>query len=275
MENHQPLLPGFRFYPTEEELIDFYLNTKLHSPKPEIDQLIPSIDLYNFEPSQLPGKAGERSKGDSEQWFFFVVQQEREARGGRPNRTTATGYWKATGSPSYVYSSNTKVIGVKKTMVFYKGKAPMGSKTKWKMNEYKAIIHDDVNNNDPSFTSTFPKVRNEISLCRVYVTSGCARAFDRRPPQPQQPPPPAITQIVNASTWEVGQGSGTKEATNATTTDLNIAEKSIISSTNDSSNNSSGHRIVPQTSTNNACEDFEMTESLDFLVDWEHLDFSP
>lgn len=76
---------------------------------------------------------------DTEQWFFFSPRQEREARGGRPTRSTACGYWKATGSPGYVYSSENKVIGVKKTMVYYRGKAPLGRKTKWKMNEYRAI----------------------------------------------------------------------------------------------------------------------------------------
>jgi hypothetical protein len=83
--------------------------------------------------------SGERCKEDTEQWFFFAPRQEREARGGRPSRTTVSGYWKATGSPGYVYSSDNRVIGVKKTMVFYKGKAPTGRKTKWKMNEYRAI----------------------------------------------------------------------------------------------------------------------------------------
>jgi hypothetical protein len=83
--------------------------------------------------------SGEMCRGDTEQWFFFTPRQEREARGGRPSRTTVSGYWKATGSPGYVYSSDNRVIGVKKTMVFYKGKAPTGRKTKWKMNEYRAI----------------------------------------------------------------------------------------------------------------------------------------
>lgn len=87
----------------------------------------------------LADKAGEDCRRDQEQWFFFNPQQEKEANGGRPNRITTSGYWKATGSPSVVYSSQNQEIGVKKTMVFYTGKAPAGNKTKWKVNEYKAI----------------------------------------------------------------------------------------------------------------------------------------
>lgn len=94
--------------------------------------------------------SGELCKGDTEQWFFFTPRQEREARGGRPNRTTASGYWKATGAPGYVYSSDNRVIGVKKTMVFYKGKAPTGRKTKWKMNEYRAIEEEGSSTGIPT-----------------------------------------------------------------------------------------------------------------------------
>jgi hypothetical protein len=107
--------------------------------------------------------AGELCREDKEQWFFFSPGQEREARGGRPNRTTACGYWKATGSPGYVYSSDNKVIGVKKTMVFYKGKAPSGKKTKWKMNEYRAI---QVSNQSNTATP------------QVYITSLCYHHHD-------------------------------------------------------------------------------------------------
>nr|QSD99900.1 NAC family transcription factor [Melilotus albus] len=167
--------PGFRFFPTEEELVSFYLNNKLQGQTNAIDRVIPVIDINGIEPWNLPTLAGEFCRGDKEQWFFFSPGQEREARGGKPNRTTACGYWKATGSPGYVYSSDNKVIGVKKTMVFYKGKAPSGRKTKWKMNEYRAIQVSNQSN-----TAT-PQLRREFSLCRVYVISGSFRAFDRRP----------------------------------------------------------------------------------------------
>ncbi|XP_027343362.1 NAC domain-containing protein 90-like [Abrus precatorius] len=169
------LPPGFRFYPTEEELVGCYLHNQLEGQRPDISRVIPVIDINGVEPWNLPTLAGELCRGDTEQWFFFSPRQEREARGGRPNRTTACGYWKATGSPGHVYSSDSKVIGIKKTMVFYKGKAPTGRKTKWKMHEYKAIEHSHQSNTTP------PKLRHEFSLCRVYVISGSFRSFDRRP----------------------------------------------------------------------------------------------
>ncbi|KAM3217834.1 NAC domain-containing protein 90 [Capsicum annuum] len=165
------LTPGYRFYPTEEELVEFYLRNKLEGKRvDDIQRVIPVINIYQYNPSQLPEMAGEVIKHDSEQWFFFIPIQDREARGGRPTRLTTHGYWKATGTPGYVYSSsNNRIIGGKRTMVFYKGRAPNGKKTQWKMNEYKATTDDDG------------KLRHEFSLCRVYKKSKCVRAFDRRP----------------------------------------------------------------------------------------------
>ncbi|RID41516.1 hypothetical protein BRARA_J01473 [Brassica rapa] len=169
------LTVGFRFYPTEDELIAFYLRNQLGGRSGDtIHRVIPVLDVFEVEPSHLPNIAGDRCRGDAEQWFFFVPRQEREARGGRPSRTTGSGYWKATGSPGPVFSKDNRMIGVKKTMVFYTGKAPTGRKTKWKMNEYKAV--DETLN-----VSTVHKLRHEFSLCRVYITSGSSRAFDRRP----------------------------------------------------------------------------------------------
>jgi hypothetical protein len=87
--------------------------------------------------------AGAANVSDREQWFFFCPRAERELHGGRPARTTPSGYWKATGSPSWVFSSSAnRVIGEKRTMVFYHGRAPTGTKTRWKMNEYKANVAD-------------------------------------------------------------------------------------------------------------------------------------
>ncbi|XWS59453.1 hypothetical protein CRYUN_Cryun08bG0123200 [Craigia yunnanensis] len=172
--------PGFRFYPTEEELVSFYLYHKLEREREDLnrlmDRVIPIVDIYKFNPWDLPQFSLYLSHKDPEQWFFFVPRQESEARGGRPRRLTTTGYWKATGSPGYVYSSGNRPIGLKRIMVFYKGRAPNGRKTEWKMIEYKAIEAAASSN------GATPTLRDEFSLCRVYKKSKCLRSFDRRPP---------------------------------------------------------------------------------------------
>ncbi|KAK4782868.1 hypothetical protein SAY86_007242 [Trapa natans] len=182
MEN---LPPGYRFYPTEEELVYFYLRKKLDGMKADlsrhIDGIIPTMDIYEFNPWDLPRFSGEVCRGDSEQWFFFIPRKDSDSRGGRPNRLTNFGYWKATGSPGYVYSSaNGRIIGFRRTMVFYNGRAPSGIKTDWKMNEYM-VLEEAHDHECPSAAPPY-QLRQEYSVCRVYKKSKSPlRAFDRRP----------------------------------------------------------------------------------------------
>ncbi|KAE8733051.1 NAC domain-containing protein 90 [Hibiscus syriacus] len=173
------LATGFRFFPTEEELVSFYLRNQLVGTTQQMHLVIPVLNIYDIEPWDLPQLAGELCRADTEQWFYFTPRQEREARGGRANRTTASGYWKATGSPSYVYSSDDRVIGMKKTMVFYKGKAPAGKKTKWKMNEYRAI---EAVTTTPMvntwcsfrFKAHYKLVPFLITICSFYLFTKCS-----------------------------------------------------------------------------------------------------
>jgi hypothetical protein len=48
------LPPGFRFHPTDEELVSYYLKRKVNGRKIEFDA-IGDVDLYKFEPWDLPG----------------------------------------------------------------------------------------------------------------------------------------------------------------------------------------------------------------------------
>ncbi|KAK9938997.1 hypothetical protein M0R45_015707 [Rubus argutus] len=262
--DHQELTTGFRFYPTEEELVSFYLNNKLESKHEDsIRRVIPDLDIYSIEPWDLPKFAAEFCRGDTEQWFFFTPMQQREAQGGRPNRTTASGYWKATGSPGYVYSSDNRVIGVKKTMVFYKGKAPTGRKTKWKMNEYRAIegAATSATTSTSATPAIIPKLRHEFRLCRVYVVSGSSRAFDRRPLEARGDPSRRQSDIMGAST-----SSSHKSAM--------VAEKTSSSSSTPSY---SGDLADLQGETSggiNSSNDWALNDDLQQpLWEWEQLNF--
>lgn len=46
-------LPGFRFHPTDEELVGFYLRRKVDR-KPIRMELIKTIDIYKYDPWDLP-----------------------------------------------------------------------------------------------------------------------------------------------------------------------------------------------------------------------------
>jgi hypothetical protein len=48
------LPPGFRFHPTDEELVAYYLDRKINGHTIELE-IIPEVDLYKCEPWDLPG----------------------------------------------------------------------------------------------------------------------------------------------------------------------------------------------------------------------------
>ncbi|TYH48855.1 hypothetical protein ES332_D10G096200v1 [Gossypium tomentosum] len=153
---HDMVMPGFRFHPTEEELVEFYLRRKVEGKRFNVE-LITFLDLYRYDPWELPALAAIGEK----EWFFYVPRDRKYRNGDRPNRVTTSGYWKATGADRMIRGENSRSIGLKKTLVFYSGKAPKGIRTSWIMNEYRLPHHE---------TERYQKA--EISLCRVYKRPG-------------------------------------------------------------------------------------------------------
>ena len=47
-------LPGFRFHPTEEELLDFYLRNMIFEKKLHFN-VIGYLNIYRYDPWDLPG----------------------------------------------------------------------------------------------------------------------------------------------------------------------------------------------------------------------------
>lgn len=52
---HDVVMPGFRFHPTEEELVEFYLRRKVEGKRFNVE-LITFLDLYRYDPWELPCK---------------------------------------------------------------------------------------------------------------------------------------------------------------------------------------------------------------------------
>lgn len=73
---------------------------------------------------------------EQNEWYFFSHKDKKYPTGTRTNRATTAGFWKATGRDKAVLSKN-RIIGMRKTLVFYKGRAPNGRKTDWIMHEYR------------------------------------------------------------------------------------------------------------------------------------------
>ncbi|KAJ8765244.1 hypothetical protein K2173_011924 [Erythroxylum novogranatense] len=127
------LPPGFRFHPTDEELITYYLLKKVLDNN-FTGRAIAEVDLNKCEPWELPDKA----KMGEKEWYFFSLRDRKYPTGLRTNRATEAGYWKATGKDREIYSSKTcSLVGMKKTLVFYRGRAPKGEKSNWVMHEYR------------------------------------------------------------------------------------------------------------------------------------------
>ncbi|CAM0911975.1 unnamed protein product [Alopecurus aequalis] len=150
------LPPGFRFHPTDEELVTFYLAAKVFNGACCGGVDIAEVDLNRCEPWDLPEAArmGER------EWYFFSLRDRKYPTGLRTNRATGAGYWKATGKDREVLNAATgALLGMKKTLVFYRGRAPRGEKTKWVLHEYRL---------DGDFAAARRSCKEEWVVCRIF-----------------------------------------------------------------------------------------------------------
>ncbi|KAH6768167.1 hypothetical protein C2S51_013503 [Perilla frutescens var. frutescens] len=157
------LPPGFRFHPRDEELIcDYLIKWIAGSPHPHLPLLI-QVDLNNCEPWDIPEFACVGGK----EWYFYSQRDRKYATGLRTNRATVSGYWKATGKDRPVIRKGI-LVGMRKTLVFYQGRAPKGRKTDWVMHEFR--VEGPGPKSTPS-PSPRLKVEEDWVLCRVFFKS--------------------------------------------------------------------------------------------------------
>ncbi|KAE9585214.1 hypothetical protein Lal_00017996 [Lupinus albus] len=254
----QPNLPpGFRFHPTDEELVVHYLKKKAASvPLPV--HIIADVDLYKFDPWELPAKA---AFGEQE-WYFFSPRDRKYPNGARPNRAATSGYWKATGTDKPVLTSGgSQKVGVKKALVFYGGKPPRGIKTNWIMHEYR--LADNKPNNKPLGCDLGNK-KNSLRLddwvlCRIYKKNNTHRSpleherEDSMDEMIERIPPSINVGQMNAR-FHLSKMS-TSYSNALLENDQNLYEEMVLSNNNNglgSSNSKPDLHFLPNITTNNS-----------------------
>ncbi|KAM2868779.1 hypothetical protein FF1_016802 [Malus domestica] len=149
------LAPGCRFYPSEEQLLCYYLSSKnaAEAGKSGGYDLIRELDLYEHDPFELPESAcySYGHGGRKRHWFCYTVRVLKERR-------AKSGYWRRKGRVRDVVGRGGKVVlGRRSSFVFYLGNSPNDAvRTDWVLYQYAQVDH----------------VKAAFVVCRIFVRSG-------------------------------------------------------------------------------------------------------
>ncbi|KAJ1289651.1 hypothetical protein BS78_02G180900 [Paspalum vaginatum] len=140
--------------------------------------------MYKAEPWDLlplPAPAAGGGGGEDDEaagagggGYFFCRRSVKFPSGLRTNRATRAGYWKSTGRDRVVLSSRARgggPVGVRKTLVFYRGRAPRGDKTGWAMHEYR-LLHGHgyaASSSALPVLATTGAHQSEWVICRLFT----------------------------------------------------------------------------------------------------------
>ncbi|ONK70782.1 uncharacterized protein A4U43_C04F1480 [Asparagus officinalis] len=135
---------GFKFRPTDEELILRYLRPKVLGGELPCEAVIVDVNVYNYNPTRLTEIYADKEQEKS--WYFFTSRNRKYEKGSRPDRAASGGYWKATAADTDIQEmegGRRMKIGGKKPLVFMEiencrtRKGDQGTPTEWMMHEFK------------------------------------------------------------------------------------------------------------------------------------------
>ncbi|XP_050225549.1 NAC domain-containing protein 72-like [Mercurialis annua] len=129
--------PGYKFLPTDEELITHYLMNKVsdyESLPPHDFEDIDDDELHSKPPSNLVTySCGER------EWYFFIHEGEEFVKRSS-NRIVGDGlgFWRANGQEQPVFNSDGNVFAFKTQFTYFSGSSQKNAtKTHWRMEKYR------------------------------------------------------------------------------------------------------------------------------------------
>ncbi|XP_006288429.2 NAC domain-containing protein 41 [Capsella rubella] len=153
---------GYRFHPTEQELILHYLLPKAFaSPLPS--SIIPVFDLFFSHPLTFPGDSKEKHR------YFFCKKKEVSSNEQRIKTVSGDGYWKHIGKERPIIACG-KAVGIRRTLAFYETNKSSSNcnRTRWSMTEYSLA----------GFASA--KVFGEWAVYNVYERKGSKARKQRK-----------------------------------------------------------------------------------------------
>ncbi|GMN54194.1 hypothetical protein TIFTF001_023322 [Ficus carica] len=142
---------GYRFSPTDAELVCYYLKNKaMNDSIEDPTNRFQELELYNFSPEQLREKYGEQKEREM---YVFVKKILKHRNGTRlQRRTTSNGHWLACSRKQDIVFDG-RLVGHRVNLVYRIGEG-RGTKTDWLMHEYRLPDH---------------MMLDEWILCKVYL----------------------------------------------------------------------------------------------------------
>jgi hypothetical protein len=122
---------GFRFQPTDEEPMSFYLSRKVRGEDLFWDG-VGEFDIYGQ-------KAPWQICGDQEENLLYVFSRLKKLSKNRVARTAGCGVWHENFSDK-IYDNQGGVIGARKLFCFRVKEGSCMKKTKWIMHEFSLVV---------------------------------------------------------------------------------------------------------------------------------------
>ncbi|GJS95222.1 NAC domain-containing protein [Tanacetum coccineum] len=129
------LNPGYRFCPTDSEIIVYYLQPKIETGEQHPKCRYYIADFYGDTPDNLAAK----HRHCEYKWYFLTSRDRKYPNGNRPNRRIKNfGFWKATTKNKVICDDVTgEIVGSRRSLAFYDN---YSRKTPW-------LMHEHINNN--------------------------------------------------------------------------------------------------------------------------------
>ncbi|KAK2443771.1 NAC domain-containing protein [Trifolium repens] len=137
LEGGHKLAVGFRFDPTDDILVNFYLKLKVHNQSLPLHG-IQEFDVFQTEPWMLPY---DRNSFKDKKYYFFDIRNRRFLN--MDTRVAGNGEWRTVEKNKQFALPSNYFIGRKNTLVYWRIQGNEVVKTQWMMHEFRisTIFH--------------------------------------------------------------------------------------------------------------------------------------